>query len=142
MGRHYSTQLRGVSHENDDGSARRDILRKCSIGEEVELIPEPENLFDANAVKVCRSNGEQLGYLPARSQLAKKLEQGCTFRARIKNIRTFHRKGDERMSAELDIEVLSGGGAQADADTTTGCLTCLVMILILMVLISLIGLFH
>jgi len=31
----------------------------------LQLVPEPDNPYDSDAIKVCRVNGEQLGYLDA-----------------------------------------------------------------------------
>jgi HIRAN domain len=60
----YRTRLRGVSYDNADGVNRQDIIRSCTIGEEVELVREPENPNDKAAIAVhCR--GRQIGYLPA-----------------------------------------------------------------------------
>lgn len=59
----YPTKVTGVTYKNDDGSSRQTILGKCSNGETVDLIREPNNPHDRNAVKVCRKSGEQLGYV-------------------------------------------------------------------------------
>jgi len=58
----------GVTHKNADGSNRQDIIIACSEGERLELVPEPDNPHskDRTAVKVCRRNGAQLGYIPAQ----------------------------------------------------------------------------
>jgi len=60
------TKVVGVSHRNNDGSSRRTIIWRCKAPEELQLVPEPDNPFDSNAVAVCRANGEQLGYLNQR----------------------------------------------------------------------------
>ena len=60
------TKVVGVSHRNNNGSSRRIIIWRCKAPEELELVPEPDNPFDSNAVAVCRANGEQLGYLNQR----------------------------------------------------------------------------
>ena len=58
------TKVAGVCFENDDGTHRQDILKKCEKGMRVNLIPEPDNPYDENAVKVVLENtSEQLGYL-------------------------------------------------------------------------------
>ena len=61
----FRTHVAGVTHRNSDGTRRQAIIRKCSIGEKVDLVDEPDNKYDPNAIKVCRKNGEQLGYIPA-----------------------------------------------------------------------------
>jgi hypothetical protein len=61
MSRRFSTTLKGVTHENADGVLRQEVIRRCSIGEELKLVPEPDNPFDDRVVKVCRQDGEQIG---------------------------------------------------------------------------------
>lgn len=60
------TKVVGVSHKNLDGSYRKTIIRRCRVPEELQLVPEPDNPFDSNAIAVCRANGEQLGHLNQR----------------------------------------------------------------------------
>lgn len=38
-------------------------LRNCEIGDEVELVPEPTNIYDTNAIKVI-CNNRHIGYVP------------------------------------------------------------------------------
>jgi len=59
----FRTKVVGVSYHNKDGTHRQDVITKCRIGEKLLLVPEPTNLHDADAVKVMRLNGEQIGYL-------------------------------------------------------------------------------
>jgi hypothetical protein len=62
--RHYFAQVAGVAYCNPDGVNRQDIIPSCRQLESVELIHEPENAWDPNAIMVCRVSGEQIGYLP------------------------------------------------------------------------------
>jgi HIRAN domain len=63
----FYAKVVGASHANSDGSSRVRIIRRCEVGDALELRPEPENPFDANAMAICRRDtGEQLGYLEAR----------------------------------------------------------------------------
>ncbi len=57
-GRVITTKVVGVSFEG-----RQEVLARLQMGDRVWLEMEPTNPFDRNAIKVCRSNGEQLGYL-------------------------------------------------------------------------------
>ena len=52
----------GVSHPNNDGSSRQDIIRKIEVGEPLELVREPTNMYDQNAVMVRHELG-QIGYV-------------------------------------------------------------------------------
>jgi hypothetical protein len=54
----------GESHRNPDGTSRQQLIRtRARVGELVQLLPEPDNEHDENAVKVCLATGEQIGYL-------------------------------------------------------------------------------
>jgi len=69
-----SQQFLSAVHEesfrNADGSSRQTILAGCVAGEPMRLICEPDNPYDREAVKVCRLNGEQIGYLPRGDGMA------------------------------------------------------------------------
>ena len=88
--RSFFTKVAGVTHRNDDGSRRQQIIPRCSIGENLILRREPHNRVDTGAIKVTRSNGEQLGYLPAHvsrggdaSGLAHQMDAGTGYQCRI-----------------------------------------------------------
>lgn len=61
----FRTKIVGVSHLNSDGRSRQEIVKRCTVGEQLQLVREPMNAYDTRAVQVCRMNGEQLGYLGA-----------------------------------------------------------------------------
>lgn len=61
--RSFEIGITGESFPNDDGTSRQEILRRCRVGELVILIHVPCSQ-DIYAVKVCRSNGEQIGWIP------------------------------------------------------------------------------
>lgn len=68
---HFYTKIAGVTHQNQDGVDRQQLIEKYrEKGNPVLFIPEPDNEFDPNALKVCVA-GEQLGYI--NSDLAKKM---------------------------------------------------------------------
>ncbi len=66
--RSFHTKIVGVTFSNANGTSRQSLLGQCRLSERVQLIPEPTNRQDPNAVKVCRLSGAQLGYL--RRELA------------------------------------------------------------------------
>jgi hypothetical protein len=79
----FFTKVAGVSYCNNDGTSRQTIVRRCREGESLLLQREPNNPFDANAVRVLRQSGEQVGYLPAHvvgTGIASDLDEGRTFR--------------------------------------------------------------
>lgn len=59
----FHTKVTGVTFDNVDGTPRQSIIAKCVVGERVQLLREPDNPHDCQAVKVCRESGEQIGYL-------------------------------------------------------------------------------
>src|SRR6185437_6322884 len=56
--REYTINLKGVSHYQS-------AIRRVLDNEDARLVPEPTNRYDRNAIKVCRVNGDLLGYIPA-----------------------------------------------------------------------------
>lgn len=65
----FFEKVHGVTFNNDDGSSRQRAISRCKVGEELEIIPEPTNQYQSGAMKVCRKNGEQLGYWPAGGRM-------------------------------------------------------------------------
>lgn len=62
----FYQSVAGVSHVNRDRTRRTTIIKRCTPLEALRLVAEPDNPVDPRAVAVCRSDGTQLGYLPAR----------------------------------------------------------------------------
>ena len=58
----FTTNVAGISY-------RQDAASRCQVGDPVQLIREPENPHDENAIQVLSIDGEPLGYIP-RSQSA------------------------------------------------------------------------
>jgi hypothetical protein len=55
----------GIDFPNADGSNRRSEALMTLPGEPVELVPEPRNRHDGNAIAVVGPRGVQIGYLSA-----------------------------------------------------------------------------
>jgi HIRAN domain len=72
----FTTQVQGIYHDNADGLSRQEIISRCHVREEVFRVPEPDNPKDPEAVKVCRKNGEQIGYWRGYSDLAYRIRIG------------------------------------------------------------------
>jgi hypothetical protein len=103
----FYKQVHGISFKNDDGSSRQKIIKDCYEGEELVLIPEPDNRFDPGAVKICRKNGEQLGYWPSEGgRLADDLAKGWTYRVTVDEIYTPEDHPRKR-GVKLRVEVLT-----------------------------------
>jgi hypothetical protein len=105
--RHFRTELRGITHPNEDGTDRQEFIRALSEGEELRLVPDPDNPFDADAVLVMRGNGNVLGYLPAHTEVARKLSVGWRFRTVVAG--TYRLRDDSRLGVHLEIESIPPG---------------------------------
>lgn len=81
--------LVGEGRTNDDGSSRQDELTSCEPGEPVELVRQPDNLHDRNAVLIrsCRLIG--IGYLTAEDAavVAPALDAGRPYSARLQALK-------------------------------------------------------
>ena len=85
---HFFANVVGVSYPNADGSDRQEIIARCTPLEQLDLVPDPHNPHDPNAIRVCRQNGEQIGHL-ARGLAAKtteRLADGYGYTAWVMNI--------------------------------------------------------
>lgn len=60
-----SLHVVGANHPNADGGNRRFEILLCVPGEAVDLVPEPKNPADPNAIAVFSSRRVQIGYLTA-----------------------------------------------------------------------------
>ncbi|HEV2177074.1 MAG TPA: HIRAN domain-containing protein [Terriglobia bacterium] len=61
---HSVVRVAGVSHANDDGTSRQEILKRCKVPEILHLRRQPNHRNDKNAIQVLRHNGEMLGFIP------------------------------------------------------------------------------
>jgi len=79
--------IRGESFRNSDGSERQELIAGCEIGDPVELVREPGNRHDGNAVAVLAGAG-QIGYLSRADAaiLAPLLDDGLDGDIRIARI--------------------------------------------------------
>jgi hypothetical protein len=102
----FYTQVHGITHKNTDGSSRQKIIESCYEGEELVLVPEPDNQFDSGAVKICRKNGEQLGYWQGDGRMAQDLFIGWTYRTTIQEIYPFA-ENRRKHGVKLRVEVLT-----------------------------------
>ncbi len=86
--RHFFTKVAGVSHANQDGTSRQKIIKKCRTLEKLTLDHEEDNPHDRNAVRVCRENGEQIGYLQQElaEEVVSRSERGYRYAAFVKDV--------------------------------------------------------
>lgn len=63
MTRSLSVAIVGAPYPNKDGSNRAFETKLCSLGEQLELRPEPRNPHDEHAIGVWSARGVQIGYV-------------------------------------------------------------------------------
>ena len=84
----FEVQVAGVTYSNDDGSSRQHVVSMCHVDEHLLLIRDPGNQYDGNAIKVCRTTGAQLGFIPASvaANLAPLMDSGMKFTVIVENV--------------------------------------------------------
>jgi hypothetical protein len=84
----YTVGVVGESHTNLDGSSRQLELECCERGEVVLIEPEPENAYDASALKVMSKRGVQIGYINRdhNEWIGEKIAQGAQISSLIHRI--------------------------------------------------------
>lgn len=94
-----NSPLAGFRH-----AAGEEVWPELRPGDELALVREPDNAFDANAVRV-EWRGRKLGYVPRRDNaaLAWALDRGEVLRARISRIER-HPNPARRIAFEVFVE--------------------------------------
>lgn len=90
--------LAGYRHYDGGG-----VLRDLKPGARLELVREPDNPYDANAVRV-EWRGVKLGYVPRRDNaaVARQMDHGATLEARLAGLRE-----NRNRSVRLEFEVVA-----------------------------------
>ncbi|WP_363321462.1 HIRAN domain-containing protein [Novosphingobium sp.] len=80
--------LSGEGQVNGDGSHRQAILKSCLPGMSVDLVREPNNPYDPNAI-AAHVNGMCIGYIAREDAeaLVGHMELGRVFKAQINELR-------------------------------------------------------
>jgi len=98
----FYSKVSGVSHKNDDGIDRQEIIRQyCKAGIPLILQKEPENKFDPNATAIyieINFKKHQIGYVPSETNRNLKIEK---YNVSIKNI-----TGGTRDQMTLGVNIL------------------------------------
>ena len=55
------TKITGVTFKSRFGEPRQELVTRCSAGEQLTLIRQPDNPYDPNAIMICRF--DDLGFL-------------------------------------------------------------------------------
>lgn len=80
----FYMKVAGVSFEG-----RQRIVSRLKIGQELAFIPDPSNPYDNHAVKICTTNGEQIGFIAREynNQIFNNLINGYgTYKVSVSNI--------------------------------------------------------
>jgi len=79
------------------------VLRELKPGDRLELVREPRNPYDANAVRV-EWRGVKLGYVPRRENaaVARQLDHGVALEARLAEVRE-----NRNRSVRFELEVVA-----------------------------------
>lgn len=59
-------------------SFHQDLIAALQIGERVHLVPDPENEYDKNAIKVMTEDNRLLGWIPSFAHLNEQLKETYT----------------------------------------------------------------
>ena len=80
-----------------------EVLRDLKPGDRLKLVREPENPYDANAVRV-EWRGVKLGYVPRRDNaaVARQMDRGAALEARLAGLRE-----NRNRSVRLEFEVVA-----------------------------------
>ena len=104
--RQFYSQVHGITHRNADGTSRQKIISKCRLGETLDLVLEPTNRHDPDAIRICRRNGEQLGYWSGSDgEMAEDLRAGKRFHVVIDEIYPFE-EDSKQHGVRLRVDVL------------------------------------
>jgi len=81
----------------------RETWRRMAVGDHLQLVREPDNPYDANAVRV-EWHGVKLGYVPRRDNaaVARQMDRGAVLEARVASLRE-----NRNRSVRVEFEVLA-----------------------------------
>jgi hypothetical protein len=65
--KYFYNKVVGVSFKNEDGTSREEVIGRLKQFDFLDLVCEPDNPHDPDAVAVHRKGGGQVGYLQART---------------------------------------------------------------------------
>ncbi|MEP1033048.1 HIRAN domain-containing protein [Ekhidna sp.] len=101
----YDTKVVGVSKDNQDGSSRQEIIKQeVREDDKLSLEAEPDNPYDANAIKVLSKEGNQIGYL--NKEMAETILPALKNEAEI-HVTAKWVNGEKMLGVGLRIELVS-----------------------------------
>jgi len=76
------TKIAGTSHTNPDGTSRQKLIKKLKEGASLDLVREPDNPYDKNAIKMTYTKIAGTSHTnpdgTSRQKLIKKLKEGAS----------------------------------------------------------------
>lgn len=112
-GRRFHSKVAGVTAKNDDGLSRQDCIRTlCRAGTPLQLVREPKNKFDSNAIAVWAQRKvfiffnarQQIGYIGSNvaAQLAALMDAGTPLTCTVAEV-TGGRDGKNTLGVNIEI---------------------------------------
>lgn len=85
----FSLPACGEQFENEDGSSRQAELARCQPGDWLDLVREPNNPHDPQAVAIFSERGIRVGYLRRQyaSVWGSKIDRGMTIAAIVERVK-------------------------------------------------------
>lgn len=95
----YKTEIKAV------GLSFRHVTKQLKKGDKVELIPEPDNQYDPNALAIKTLDGTMLGYVgktdPLRSRLLEQCKEGQVILPVL--VANYYEKGKEKLWKSVEV---------------------------------------
>lgn len=116
-------EVAGESYDNLDGVARRDVIATLKVGDMLQLIREPDNRYDPNAILVQSFQGA-IGYVCSRdaAEIAPWMDRGERVAVYIASIAGGPERGKPDYGVwlrALSLEQLPSLIAQRETDAAT-----------------------
>jgi len=90
----------------------REVLRHLKPGDRIELVRDPGNPYDANAIRV-EWRGRTLGYVPRsdNAPVARQMDRGAALEARVASLRE-----NRNRSVRIEFEVVAPLASQGNRE--------------------------
>ena len=107
--RAYPSFIAGLAYPSPDGLDRRTYCAHLEIGSKLNLTPEPDNKFDADAIALFHE-GNHLGYVPAKHHwVARSIDEGDELICLVDSIGIDEADPDRAFRVGLMIGIVSDG---------------------------------
>jgi hypothetical protein len=85
----FDGKVAGITWNNPDGSSRQVIASRLATYDELDLVPQPDNPFDPNAIAVMAPDGQQVGFLDSRlaGEISRRMKRGGGAKCFVRAVR-------------------------------------------------------